>query len=337
MEDNLWRPRAGVPQIAGMVAHLVRRALIGTLVVAGVVALTFLLLHTAPGDPVLRLLGPTATVEQMAAARSELGLDQPLPRQFIEWLERFVSGDWGASIASGLPVREILAGAWPATVLLMGLSLLLSYGVGLVTGGFQARRRGTRADSAISVLSVTVFAVPGYWLGLMLIMVFTYGLRWLPAFGSAGLDADFLTGWALVADRLRHLVLPVATLTLIGAGSAARFARGAMVDVIDQPHVVAAAARGVDGRRLFRRHVLRNGAIPIVTLLGLSLPALFSGAVFVEAVFAWPGVGRIMVEAVQARDYPVVMAATTVSAILVVAGNVLADLAVSWVDPRVRH
>lgn len=313
-----------------------RRATTAVLVVGGVVALTFLLLHLAPGDPVLRLLGPTATSEQLASARGALGLDQPWPLQFVRWLGRFVTGDWGVSIASGVAVRRLLAEAWPATVLLMGLSLLLSYGIGVVTGGYQARHRGSRSDGVISVLSVTVFAVPGYWLGLMLVMVFTYWLRWLPAFGSAGLDADFLTGWPLVADRVRHLVLPLTTLTLIGAGASARFARGAMVDVVEQPHVVAAAARGLGRRSLFRRHVLRNGSIPIVTLLGLSLPALFSGAVFVEAVFAWPGVGRVLVEAVQARDYPVVMAATTVSAILVVAGNLLADLAVTWVDPRTR-
>lgn len=181
-----------------------------------------------------------------------------------------------------------------------------------------------------------MYALPGYWLGLMLVMAFTYWLRVLPAFGAAGLDADFLTGWAWLGDRLRHLTLPLATLTLIGIGGAARYMRGAMLDVLSEPFVTVARAKGLSGRTVMFRHVLRNALVPLVTLLGLSLPALFSGAVFVEAVFAWPGVGRVLVEAVQARDYPVVMAATTVSAVLVVAGNLTADVLMAWVNPRRR-
>jgi len=171
----------------------------------------------------------------------------------------------------------------------------------------------------------------------MLVMAFTYWAHWLPAFGSAGLDADVLTGWSRLVDRLRHVALPLATLTLIGVGGAARYVRGAMRDVVSQPFVRTAEAKGLSPFHVTRRHVARNAMIPVVTLLGLSLPALFSGAVFVEAVFAWPGVGRRLVEAVQARDYPVVMAATVVTAVLVVAGNLLTDVAVAWIDPRIRR
>jgi peptide/nickel transport system permease protein len=170
----------------------------------------------------------------------------------------------------------------------------------------------------------------------MLVMLFTYQARLLPSFGAAGLDADFLTGWERVADRLRHLTLPLATLTLIGAGGTARYVRGAMLDVAGAPFVAIARAKGLSPRTVAVRHVLRNALIPVLTLLGLSLPALFSGAVFIEAIFAWPGVGRILVEAVQARDYPVVMAATAVSAVLVVLGNLVAELLVAWADPRLR-
>jgi peptide/nickel transport system permease protein len=157
----------------------------------------------------------------------------------------------------------------------------------------------------------------------------------LPAFGAAGFDADFLTGGARLADRLRHLALPLATLTLIGIGGTARYVRGAMLDVAGAQFVTIARAKGLTPTRVALHHVLRNALIPVLTLLGLSLPALFSGAVFIEAIFAWPGVGRVLVEAVQARDYPVVMAATAVSAVLVVLGNVLAELLVAWADPRV--
>jgi peptide/nickel transport system permease protein len=170
----------------------------------------------------------------------------------------------------------------------------------------------------------------------MLVMVFTYWARALPAFGAAGFDADFLTGWDRLADRLRHLALPLATLTLIGIGATARFVRGAMLDVRNAPYVAIARAKGLSPLQVTVRHVLRNALIPVLTLLGLSLPALFSGAVFIEAIFAWPGVGRVLVEAVGARDYPVIMAATAVSAILVVVGSLLAEALAAWADPRLR-
>jgi len=318
-----------------MLRHVTQRAIAGIAVVGGVVTLTFLLLHAAPGDPAERLLGPTATTEQLAAQRRALGLERSLPTQYATWLARAARGDWGISIATGRPVVAMFAGAWPATVRLVLLSLFLAYGLGLAVGAVQATHDGSRLDTALSITSVALFALPGYWLGLMLVMVFTYWLRVLPAFGSAGFDSDFLTGWPRVADRLRHLALPLLTLTLIGVGGTARFVRGAMLDVLAAPFVTTARAKGLKPSHVIRRHVLRNALIPVVTLLGLSLPALFSGAVFVEAVFAWPGVGRVLVEAVQARDYPVVMAATTISAVLVVLGNLLADLLQGVVDPRI--
>jgi peptide/nickel transport system permease protein len=315
---------------------LARRALSGLAVVAGVVTLTFLLLHAAPGDPAERLIGPTATPEQLAAGRHTLGLDRPLLVQYGRWVVRFVRGDWGTSFVTGRPVRGMIGSAWPFTVRLVLLSLVLSYGLGLAVGALQAARHRRRIDTALSVVSVTLVALPGYWLGLMLVMLFTYLLRVLPAFGAAGYDADYLGGWARFVDGLRHLALPLATLTLIGIGASARFARGALLDALEQPFVVTARAKGLTTSRVMIHHALRHALIPVVTLLGLSLPALFSGAVFVEAVFAWPGVGRVLVEGVQSRDYPVVMAATAISAMLVVAGNLLADVVVGLVDPRLR-
>jgi len=218
----------------------------------------------------------------------------------------------------------------------VGLSLILSYVIGLVVGAVQAARSRSRTDTVLSVATVTLFALPGYWLALMLVLVFTYWAHLLPAFGAAGLDADYLGAGARLRDQLRHLALPLITLTLIGVGGAARFVRGAMLDTLHQPFITTAWAKGLSPRQVIGRHALRNALTPVVILLGMSLPALFSGAVFIEAVFAWPGVGRIFVEAVQARDYPVVMAATAVSAALVVAGNLLADILAAGLDPRVR-
>ncbi len=316
-----------------MTGLLLRRAVGGIAVVFGVLTLMFFLLRLAPGDPARLLVGPTATAEQVAAQRHALGLDRPVPAQYAAWLGRFVRGDWGTSIATGRPVRRMLAEAWPATVRLVGLSLVLSYLIGITVGAVQAARGG-RLDTALSVATVTLFALPGYWLGLMLVMLFTYRARVLPAFGAVGLDADFLTGWARTADQLRHLALPLATLTLVGIGGTARYVRGAMLDVAGAQFITMARAKGLSPLRITVKHVLRNALIPVLTLLGLSLPVLFSGAVFIEAIFAWPGVGRVLVQGVQARDYPVVMAATAVSAALVVLGNLLAEALVGWADPR---
>ena len=319
---------------------MVRRILTGTgrgvAVVLGVVTLTFLLLHLAPGDPVQRLIGPGAGAEELAAGRRALGLDRPLHEQYLAWLGQAVRGDFGPSIAQGRPASRILGEAWPATALLVVTSILLSWLAGIIVGVLQANTRRRGLDASVSAVTVALNAMPGYWLGLALVMGFTYWLGWLPAFGASGLDADFLSGGAAVADRLRHLALPLATLTLIGFGANARFTRAAMLELRHAPFLVSARARGLEERRVVVRHQLRSALVPIVTLLGLSLPAIFSGAVFVEAIFAWPGVGQVLVQAVQARDYPVVMAAATISAVLVVAGNLVAELLVSVVDPRVR-
>jgi peptide/nickel transport system permease protein len=304
-------------------------------VVLGVVTLTFVLLHLAPGDPARHLAGPVASAEQIAALRDRLGLDRPLLEQLFHWMGRAVRGDWGASLATGRPVATMLAEAWPWTAWLVTTSLILSYVLGMGLALVQARGR-SRTDTAVSIVSVSFFAMPGYWLGVMLVWLFVYRLRILPAFGAAGLDAEFLSPAGRVADRLQHLALPLATLSLIGLGGAARFVRGALMDVRGEPFLLAAEARGLPEKTLRLRYLLRNALGPVVTLLGLSLPALFSGAVFVEGIFAWPGVGRLLIEAVQGRDYPVVMAGATVSALLVVTGNLLADLLQAWVDPRVR-
>ncbi len=307
------------------------------LVVLGVVTLTFALLHLAPGDPVAHLLGPTASQLDIATVTRTLGLDRPVAEQYLRWIGRVVRGDLGTSIATGRPVAQMLLEAWPATVILVGLSIALSYLLGIAVAAIQATTRRRGVDAALSLGSVTLAALPGYWLAFVLVMTLSYALKWFPAFGAAGIDAEFLSPGGRLWDRLAHLVLPLATLTLIGIGTTARYTRGTLAAVRSEPYLVTARAKGCTGLRVLLRHHLRNGLIPVVALLGLTLPALFSGAVFVEGVFAWPGVGQVLIQSVQARDYPVVMAATTVSAILVVVGSVAAELALRRVDPRVRR
>jgi peptide/nickel transport system permease protein len=321
-----------------------RRLSFAAMTVLLVLTVTFAALHLAPGDPVRLYLGPTADAAAAAATRRALGLDRPLPLQYAEWLGRFVTGDWGVSIAQRRPVMHVLGEAAGPTLLLTVLSLVISYLVGTTLGAVQASRPGSQRDGLITVLTVTAASIPSYVVALGLVLLFAYESAlhgwpaWLrfPAIGASGVGADFLGGGARIADRVRHLVLPVATLSLVGAAGAARFARAALVDALRQPFVRTARAKGLGETRVVGRHALRNALVPLVTLLGLQLPALFSGVVFIEAIFAWPGMGRVAVQAVLGRDYPVVMAVTAVFATLVVVGNLLADALVAVVDPRAR-
>lgn len=309
-----------------------------------VVTATFLLINLAPGDPARLWVGPAAGPQELEAARRALGLDRPILVRYLAWLSDFVRLDWGTSIVQQRPVTRVIAAALPHTLLLSVTSLALTYLIGISIGLFQAIRRGTIWDTSLTVGTLVVFGMPAYWLAIMLVLIFTYGAaRWgwpgwmqLPAMGVVSLDADFLSPWGRLADRLRHLALPVLTLAAIGAAGIARFVRGSVIDVREAPFTQTARAKGLTNYRIEVRHILRNALLPLVTLLGLSLPALFSGTVFVEVIFAWPGMGREIVTAVGARDYPVVMATTAVFALLVVLGNALADLTYSILDPRLK-
>lgn len=321
-----------------------RRALLAAGTVLLVLTVTFAGLHLAPGDPVRLYLGPSADEAAANAMRREIGLDRPLVLQYSSWLGRFVTGDWGTSIAQRRPVTSVLAGALGPTILLTGISLALSYLFGIAVGVLQASKRHSALDGLLTGITVTLNAVPAYVLGLGLVLIFTYGAalwHWpdalrLPAIGAAGIGADLLTPAQRLVDRLRHLVLPVTTLALIGAAGLSRYVRTATIEALRQPAVRMARAKGLSEARVLRRHALRTALLPVITLAGLQLPALFSGVVFVETIFAWPGMGRITVQAVLSRDYPVVMATTAVFAALVVIGNLLADTAATLADPRTR-
>ena len=310
-----------------------------------VVTLTFLLVNLAPGDPARLWVPPGAGQAELEAARHALGLDRPLAVRYVAWLFDFVRGDWGMSLVQQRPVTRVIGDALPYTLLLAGSSLLLTYVFGIALGVIQAVRRRTALDTGITVGTLVVYGLPSYWLAAMLVLVFSFDAArhgwpaWLqfPALGAAGLDADFLTPMGRLVDRLRHLTLPLVTLAAIGAAGTARFVRGAVLDVRDRDFVRTARAKGLAPRRVEFVHMLRNALLPVVTLLGLSLPALFSGTVFVEVIFAWPGMGRVMVSAVTGRDYPVVMATTAIFAALVVIGNLAADVLYAVADPRLRR
>ncbi len=229
--------------------YLLTRLLTGIGVMWGVVTLVFLLLRVAPGDPARLILGPSATVEQVEAQRHQLGLDRPVVEQYGAWLSRVVRGDLGTSIATGRPVGAMLAEAWPATALLVSLSLLLSYILGILLALVQADASGTKVDTGLSIASVTLYAMPSYWLAVVLVLVFAYWWRVFPAFGAQGLDAEFLSPVGRLGDRLRHLALPLVTLTLIGIGGIARYVRGSLVDLQGSQFLTGGAGEGTVAAR----------------------------------------------------------------------------------------
>lgn len=322
---------------------IVRRLLDAVLLLWLVLTLTFLLVRAAPGDPASLLVPPGASAADLARARATLGLDRPLAVQYARWAGGVLKGDLGESIAQRRPVVSVLRDALPVSLGLGGASLLLTFLFGAAIGTAQAARRGGRLDTTLTVITTSLYAAPSYWLALALIACFTYGAaRWgfpdalrLPAFGMHDPGGD-ASGWRALADLARHALLPVATLTAIGAAGIARYTRSAVADVLGADFVRVARAKGLAPVRVYVVHVLRNALPPLVVLFALTLPGILAGSVFVETVFAWPGMGRLMVSAILARDVPVVMGAAAVYAALVIAANLAGDLALLALDPRRR-
>jgi len=318
-----------------MIRFLGRRILQSIVLLWIVLTITFFLLHLAPGDPALRYYHPDIGPEAIAEIRHGLGLDRPLAVQYLVWMGSFVRGDFGMSLRYLRPVRDVLGEAIPNTLVLTGAALLLHILVGMALGLLSAAKRYSPLDRANTVAALFVYSIPSFWLGLMLILLFSLKLGVLPSSHMQSIDAETLAPVALAADRLRHLVLPAFVLGIASAASMARYLRGSMLDVLREDYIRTARAKGLSERSVMLKHALRNAALPLVTIVGLSLPFLFGGAVVTETIFAWPGMGRLTVDAIYARDYPVVLAANFVVACMVIAGNLLADVAYGILDPRV--
>ena len=308
-----------------------------------VLSLTFALLRLAPGDPATFLLPPGATASDAVRLRTELGLDRSVALQYARWLRESLAGRLGNSFTDRRPVRDVIGDALPISVGLGAASLLLSFLIGTCGGLLQAARRGSRTDVAITAASVVLVASPAYWLGLGAIACFTYlASAWsfpsmlrLPAIGMSTPGAE-LHGLAHLADLARHSILPVTLLAAIGAGGVARYVRTGALDAMGADWMRTARAKGAGERRVFGHHLLANLRAPLLTLFALALPATVAGSVFVETIFAWPGMGRLMVTSIVARDYPVVLGCAATFAALVIAANLLAEALLPWADPRVR-
>jgi peptide/nickel transport system permease protein len=321
-----------------MARLLARRLLQAGSVVAIATALTFFLLHAAPGEPLLGSL-ERANVHPsvIEAQRRQFGLDKPVVEQFALYVRNVARGDFGWSFSHNRPVRDVFGAAIPNTLLLMSIALVASFALGIALGVIQGMRRRTVADRALTATSLFFYSMPDFWLALVMALVFA---RLIPIFPTAGMCdpvlCSYLGPWARALDVGRHLVLPATTLTLLTAAGIARFQRSAVLDATHQDYVRTARAKGASERRVIARHVLRNALLPVITLFGLLLPAILGGSVFVESVFAWPGMGLIIVQGIVMRDYALVTSAVIIGSALVSAGSLLADLLYAAVDPRVR-
>jgi len=316
---------------------VVRRLLQLVSVALGVTIINFFLLQLAPGDAAQVLAGEAgaATPEYMAALRAQFGLDQPLLVQFWKYILNLAHFNLGYSFRHGMPVAQLIAERVPATLLLMGASILFAVVAGATLGAIAAYRVGRIADVVISTLALVFFATPLFWIGLMLVVVFSVWLDWLPVGGMFTIEAGF-TGWKYVLDVARHLVLPAVTLGLFYMAVYTRLMRATMVEVRRQDFVRTAVAKGARPPRVLFAHVLRNALLPLVTMLGVQVSSIIGGAVLVETVFSWPGLGRLAFEALFQRDFNLLLGILLCSSIVVIVVNWVVDFVYTRLDPRIR-
>jgi peptide/nickel transport system permease protein len=324
-----------------MLRFVARRLLQAVPLLFGIVSATFIAAHAAPGDPMDMYLDPTrrrqADPELIEAIRRKHGLDQPIHVQYVRWVANVARGDLGESFRYHRPVADLLLERIPYTLQVTFLALLFGTLLGVALGIFSAVKQYTALDEAITLGSLAIYAMPLFWLALMLVLVFSVNLGWFPTSQTRSLHYDSLSAAERVLDRLWHLALPVFVLGVGMAAGKARYMRGKLLEVLSEEYVLAARARGLPERRVILRHALRNALIPVITMLGMSLPFLVGGSLFVESVFGWPGIGTLAVEATSSRDYPLLLATTLLTAVMVVLGNLLADVLYAVVDPRVAY
>jgi len=305
--------------------------------VFAIIVANFLLVHAAPGDPASVMAGEAGAADPqfLAQLRTQFGLDQPLSTQLWVYVSRVAQGDLGVSYRQQRPVASLIAERLSATLLLNGTAFVLAIAGGIALGALAARRVGHAADSLITVLALGFYATPIFWVGLMLVLVFSVWLDWLPSFGMYTVGADF-TGFAALADTASYLVLPALTLGLFYMAVYARLTRAAMLEVSSQDFVRTARAKGVPEGGVQRRHVLRNALLPVITFGGIQAGQLIGGSILVETVFAWPGIGRLAFDALLARDYQILLGVFLITSVLVLVFNLLTDLLYAWIDPRVE-
>jgi peptide/nickel transport system permease protein len=320
-----------------VIGFLTRRLGAALLLVFLVLTATFFLLHLAPGSPLALVDDPRIPEAQRLELVALWGLDQPIPVQYLRWLRGVaMSWDWGTSFLYQRPALGVVAQAVPNTLLLGLAALAVQLALALPLGVWAARRPGSRGDHLVRLGSLGLYSMPTFWLGLMALLFFAYHWQLFPPSHMQRVGAEDLSALARLLDLLHHLALPALVLGLSTAGAMVRFVRSGMLEVLPREFLQAARARGLSERRVLWLHALRNALGPLIQVLGVTLPALLSGALVIEVLFSWPGLGRLAYAALEARDYPLILACTGWSAVLVVLGTLLADLLLAVVDPRVR-
>jgi peptide/nickel transport system permease protein len=303
----------------------------------GVSLLSFFVMHLAPGDPTALFTDPNIEPAELARIRANWGLDKPIIVQYFYWLGNALRGNFGTSYMTGQPVINEILERIPNTLLLMISSYILTLLITIPLGVISAVKKGSWFDNLVTFLSFAGMATPSFWLGLMLMLVFAVNLRWLPAVGMYDPLLQDPNIIVRVLDVIKHMILPLTTMTLLSLAGITRYQRAAMLEVLNQDFVRTARAKGLPERIVIFKHALRNALIPIVTILGLSLPSLFGGAFIIETIFAWPGMGRLGVLAIFQRNYPLIMGIVVFSAVLIMLGNLFADVGYALVDPRIRY
>ncbi|WP_042365387.1 ABC transporter permease [Streptacidiphilus neutrinimicus] len=314
-----------------MTAYLVRRIGQAIVVVLGVMVLTFIMIHVVPGSAARATLGTRATAERIAMFNAANGLNQPLAEQFVSYVKQAAEGNFGTSYSLQQPVSTLIAQRLPRDALLLGLSTLLALAVALPMGIYQAVRRGRAADHVFTVVSFVLYSMPDFFFALVLVAIFSVQLHLLP---SQAPQAETVAG--ILADPA-GLVLPVTTLTLVSVAGFSRYMRTSAITTLAQEYIQVARAKGLPGRLVLRRHVLRNSLLPVITILGLSAPGIVAGAVIAESVFNYPGMGLLFYQAATSKDYPIMLGSTLVVGVATVLGSLFADIAYSFLDPRIRH
>lgn len=330
--------------------YLARRLLELIPVFFGVLVVVFVIAHLTPGDPVQIALGEHATPEAVEQLRAELRLDEPLHVQFARYLGQVLRGDLGRSIQTNERVSVELATRFPATIELTLAAMLIATTVGILTGVIAAVRRNSLFDSASMVTALFGFSMPIFWLGIMLILLFAAYLGWFPISGRLDytieltrrtnlhlIDALLTGNWVALTNTLWHLALPAVTLSTVPLAIIARMTRSSLLEVLRQDYVRTAWAKGLSAERVISRHALKNASIPVITVIGLNVGSLLGGAILTETIFAWPGVGRLVVDAIFARDYPLVQGTVMLIALVFVVVNLLVDLSYAYLDPRIRY
>ncbi len=315
---------------------LLRTAVQAVPTILGIIVLNFFLLKLAPGDAADAIAAQdgSATAETMAMLRQRFGLDSPVIQQLLSYLNGLVHFNLGMSPHWGVPVVDLVGQRLPGTLTLMAVALVLAILIGLTLGAVMATFAGRLPDRIISIVSLLFYSIPGFWIGLMLIVLFSVTLGWLPT-GGAGAIGSKLTGFAAILDKARYMVLPATSLALFYVAIYARLTRASMLEVRSQDFVRTAQAKGVSPFFVATRHVLRNALIPITTLAGMHVGSMLGGAVVVETVYNWPGLGRLAFEAVMGRDFTVLLGILLLSSLLVIAANALVDILHAWLDPRI--